>query len=449
MNMPVLKTEAVDRGATSRRPPRWCGSARRKPSFVKATLLPMLGAIAARVVPPLVMLALLLAVWQILCMQPGATLPSPTKIWTEAYDLIVDPFFVAGPQDIGLGWRVLTSLQRVAIGYGLAGLIGIMLGTIIGQSVWAMRGLDPIFQMLRTISPLAWLPISLAAFRDSQPSAIFVIFITAVWPIIINTAVGIRNIPQDYRNVAAVLRLNHLEFFCKIMIPSAAPYIFTGLRIGIGLSWLAIVAAEMLTGGVGIGFFIWDAWNSSRLSDIVVALVYIGVVGFVLDRIVAGIATIVTRGTSRQLKERSMTPYLKIDHVDKILHARLARDRGAASDITLTIEQGEYVSIIGHSGCGKITLLNIVAGLMPVTQRGGAAGEPGGQRARPRPRRRVPEPFAAAVAHRLRQRPARRGQGVRRPSAARRARMNGRCTISSSCRWRTPRTSGRRKSPAA
>jgi nitrate/nitrite transport system permease protein len=244
------------------------------------------------------MTALLLAVWQVLCDRPGATLPAPTKIWEEAYDLIVDPFFVAGPQDIGLGWRVLTSLERVAVGYGFAGLIGILLGTIVGQSVWAMRGLDPIFQVLRTISPLAWLPISLAAFRDSQPSAIFVIFITAVWPIIINTAVGIRNIPQDYRNVAAVLRLNPFEFFVKIMVPSAAPYIFTGLRIGIGLSWLAIVAAEMLTGGVGIGFFIWDAWNSSRLSDIVVALVYIGLVGFVLDRIVAFIATIVTRGTS-------------------------------------------------------------------------------------------------------------------------------------------------------
>jgi len=189
-------------------------------------------------------------------------------------------------------------LQRVAIGYGFAAVFGILLGTLVGQSVWAMRGLDPIFQILRTISPLAWLPISLAAFRDSQPSAIFVIFITAVWPIIINTAVGIRNIPQDYRNVAAVLRLNQFEFFIKVMIPSAAPYIFTGLRIGIGLSWLAIVAAEMLTGGVGIGFFIWDAWNSSRLSDIVIALVYIGGVGFILDRIVAAIATIVTRGTA-------------------------------------------------------------------------------------------------------------------------------------------------------
>jgi nitrate/nitrite transport system permease protein len=269
-----------------------------KADFVKAKLIPAAKDVASKLLPPIIMIGLLLVVWQILCSKPGATLPSPSKIWTEAYDLIVDPFFVAGPQDIGLGWRVLTSLQRVAIGYGLASVIGILLGTLVGQSVWAMRGLDPIFQILRTISPLAWLPISLAAFRDSQPSAIFVIFITAVWPIIINTAVGIRNIPQDYLNVAAVLRLNHLEFFVKVMIPSAAPYIFTGLRIGIGLSWLAIVAAEMLTGGVGIGFFIWDAWNSSRLSDIVIALVYIGGIGFVLDRIVAGIATIVTRGTS-------------------------------------------------------------------------------------------------------------------------------------------------------
>ena len=296
MNMPMRKSEAIS--AASPAVAEVLRLKVAKPSYLQAKLLPALTAIAARVVPPLVMLALILTVWQILCMKPGATLPAPSKIWTEAYDLIVDPFFVAGPQDIGLGWRVLISLQRVAIGYGLAGLFGIVLGTIIGQSVWAMRGLDPIFQVLRTISPLAWLPISLAAFRDSQPSAIFVIFITSVWPIIINTAVGIRNIPQDYRNVAAVVQLNPLEFFSKIMIPAAAPYIFTGLRIGIGLSWLAIVAAEMLTGGVGIGFFIWDAWNSSRLSDIVVALVYIGVVGFILDRIVAGIAVIVTRGTA-------------------------------------------------------------------------------------------------------------------------------------------------------
>jgi nitrate/nitrite transport system permease protein len=152
--------------------------------------------------------------------------------------------------------------------------------------------------VLRTVPPLAWLPISLAAFRDGQPSAIFVIFITSVWPIIINTAAGIRNIPDDYRNVARVINLNPLEYFTKIMVPAAAPYIFTGLRIGIGLSWLAIVAAEMLIGGVGIGFFIWDAWNSSLISDIIVALVYVGLVGFVLDRIVALAGRFITRGTA-------------------------------------------------------------------------------------------------------------------------------------------------------
>ena len=253
-------------------------------------------AAARNTLPPLLVLAALLFVWQIGFDRPGATLPAPSVVWREAKDLILHPFFVAGPQDIGLGLRVLTSLQRVAIGFGLAAIVGVLVGAVIGQSVWAMRGLDPIFQVLRTVPPLAWLPISLAAFRDSQPSAIFVIFITAIWPVIINTAVGIRNIPQDYRNVAKVLRLNQVEFFFKVMIPSAAPYIFTGLRIGIGLSWLAIVAAEMLTGGVGIGFFIWDAWNSSRLPDIVVALVYIGVVGFILDKLVSALGAYVSRG---------------------------------------------------------------------------------------------------------------------------------------------------------
>ncbi|QQS11160.1 MAG: nitrate ABC transporter permease [Rhodospirillales bacterium] len=253
---------------------------------------------ATSVVPPAIMLALLLLIWQLAFDRPGATLPAPSVVWTQARDLILDPFFVAGPQDIGLGLRVLTSLQRVAVGFGLAAVAGVILGGIVGQSMWATRALDPIFQVLRTVPPLAWLPISLAAFRDSNPSAIFVIFITAIWPVIINTAVGVRNIPQDYRNVARVLRLNTFEFFFKIMMPAAAPYIFTGLRIGIGLSWLAIVAAEMLTGGVGIGFFIWDAWNSSRLPDIVVALVYIGVVGFALDRLIAVVAGFVSRGTS-------------------------------------------------------------------------------------------------------------------------------------------------------
>ena len=230
-----------------------------------------------------------------------------------------------------------------------------------------MRGLDPIFQVLRTVPPLAWLPLSLAAFRDGQPSAIFVIFITAIWPIIINTAVGIRNIPQDYRNVAQVLRLNHLEFFWKIMIPSAAPYIFTGLRIGIGLSWLAIVAAEMLIGGVGIGFFIWDAWNSSHYQR---------------DRPGAGLCRRWSASCSTASwpasppsspaapppteRARDMKAYLKLDHIDKTF-TRGSLETEVLKDITLGIEKGEYVSIIGHSGCGKTTLLNIVAGLVRAT----------------------------------------------------------------------------------
>ena len=302
MNMPLVKTTSpLPAPAPSQASTAAVVSLPKSPrSFMTDMLLPNLRALAARVIPPVIMLVVIFGIWQILCMKPGATLPSPSRIWADAKDLIVDPFFVTGPQDIGLGWRVLTSLQRVAVGFGLASVVGVLVGAVIGQSIWAMRGLDPIFQVLRTVPPLAWLPISLAAFRDSNPSAIFVIFITSIWPIIINTAVGIRNIPQDYRNVAAVVRLNQLEFFWKIMIPSAAPYIFTGLRIGIGLSWLAIVAAEMLIGGVGIGFFIWDAWNSSRISDIIVALVYIGIVGFLLDKLIAGVGHFVSHGVSAQ-----------------------------------------------------------------------------------------------------------------------------------------------------
>lgn len=248
------------------------------------------------VIPPVLVIAAILGLWQALS-APGAALPAPLDIWATSGDLIVHPFYVAGSQDMGLGWRVLTSLERVGVGFGLAAVVGVIVGAVLGQSAWLMRGVDPLFQVLRTVPPLAWLPISLAAFMDSRPSAIFVIFITAIWPILINTAAGVRAIPQDYRNVAAVLRLNPLEFFTKIMVPAAAPYIFSGLRIGVGLAWLAIVAAEMLTGGVGIGFFIWDAWNSSMLTDIFVALLYIGATGFALDRLVAFIGRIVSRGT--------------------------------------------------------------------------------------------------------------------------------------------------------
>lgn len=243
--------------------------------------------IAARVLPLLITLALLIGIWQIACSQPNAPLPPPSTVIKDTWMLISDPFFDKGNLDKGLFWHLAASLKRVAIGFAFAAVIGVALGVLVGQSTMAFRGLDPIFQVLRTVPPLAWLPLSLAAFRDTNPSAIFVITITAIWPIILNTAVGIRNIPADYRNVAKVLRLNGFEYFFKVMLPATVPFMFTGLKIGIGLSWLAIVAAEMLIGGVGIGFFIWDAWNSSLISEIILALIYVGLVGFMLDRLIA------------------------------------------------------------------------------------------------------------------------------------------------------------------
>lgn len=253
---------------------------------------------AVKVLPPLLVLCLLLLIWELASSRPGAALPAPSQVLTDTMELITDPFYDNGGNDVGMAWQLWASLKRVALGYALAVVAGVSLGVLVGQSTWALRGLDPIFQVLRTVPPLAWLPISLAAFRDGHPSAIFVIFITAIWPIIINTSIGIRNIPEDYRNVSRVIRLNGIEYFLQVMLPAAAPYIFSGLRIGVGLSWLAIVAAEMLIGGVGIGFFIWDAWNSSRISDIILALVYVGIVGYILDRMVAWIGHRITRGTS-------------------------------------------------------------------------------------------------------------------------------------------------------
>lgn len=262
--------------------------------------MPRLRHAAALLVPPLLLVGVLVGLWEWAASGPAATLPPPSRVWADSHELVTNPFYDRGGLDKGLGLHLLASLHRVALGFALSAVAGVALGMLVGSSRLAMRALDPLFQVLRTVPPLAWLPLSLAAFREAQPSAIFVIFITAVWPIIINTAVGVRNVPADYRNVARVIRLSPLDWFLRIVVPAAAPYIFTGLRIGIGLSWLAIIAAEMLVGGVGIGFFVWDAWNSSNLSDIIVALIYIGVVGFVLDRLMAFAGRAVTRGTAAQ-----------------------------------------------------------------------------------------------------------------------------------------------------
>ncbi|KAF0183390.1 MAG: nitrate/nitrite transport system permease protein [Alphaproteobacteria bacterium] len=265
-----------------------------KPGYILESLRRFAGAI----VPPIVTIMMLLAVWQWLCADPTALFPSPLSIWEQSRELITDPFFNRGNLDMGLFWHVSTSLQRVAIGFAMAAGVGILVGVIVGANSLAHRAVDPLFQVLRTIPPLAWLPISLAILREAQPSALFVIFITSIWPIIINTAVGVRNLPPDYLNVGRVLQLNPLEMFTKIMLPAATPYIFTGLRIGVGMSWLAIIASEMLLGGVGIGFFIWDQYNASRIADIVVALAWVGGVGFLLDRFIALLGQFAARGAA-------------------------------------------------------------------------------------------------------------------------------------------------------
>ncbi|WP_390624699.1 nitrate ABC transporter permease [Anthocerotibacter panamensis] len=236
---------------------------------------------------PVLALLVLVGGWQLLsAMGKTGQIPGPLQVIQDTLPLITDPFFDNGANDKGLGWQLLESLKRVAIGYILAAVVGVSLGILIGSLKPFRLAFDPIIQVLRTVPPLAWLPIALAALNQAEPGAIFVIFVTAVWPIIINTAVGVRETPQDYKNVASVLKLSKTTYFFNILLPAAASYIFTGLRIAVGLAWLAIVAAEMLTGGVGIGFFIWDSYNSSRMSDIILAVLYVGLVGFALDRMV-------------------------------------------------------------------------------------------------------------------------------------------------------------------
>ena len=253
--------------------------------------------------PYLVCIGGFLLLWQLLSLFLGtARLPGPINVIVDTWDpYITQPFFDEGGTSKGLGWQILLSLQRVALGYGLAALVGIGVGGLLGLNRFLGKGLDPVIQVLRTVPPLAWFPISLMVFQDASTSAIFVIFITAIWPIIINTAVGIREIPEDYTNVARVLRLRKGEYIRNVVIPATVPYVFTGLRIAVGLAWLAIVAAEMLKADGGIGYFIWDAYNAGgdgSSSQIILAIVYVGLVGLALDRLVAWAGRRVARGSN-------------------------------------------------------------------------------------------------------------------------------------------------------
>jgi len=235
------------------------------------------------VLAPVVGLALFVALWAVVA-KLGGRIPDPVVVFQAAAKIFADPFYSKGPNDQGIGWNVLSSLRRVGIGFGMAALVGIPLGFIIGRFRFVAGMAAPIIALLKPVSPLAWLPIGLLLFKAANPAAIYVIFICSLWPMIVNTAVGVRQIPQDYLNVARVLNLSEWKVFSKILFPAVLPYMITGVRLSIGVAWLVIVAAEMLTGGVGIGFWVWDEWNNLKVEHIIIAIFTIGIVGLLLEQ---------------------------------------------------------------------------------------------------------------------------------------------------------------------
>ena len=239
-------------------------------------------------IPVVFGLAMFAAVWSMLAAH--STLPGPLKTFHSAVGIFSDPFYRKGPNDQGIGWNILMSLGRVGIGFGMAAIIGIPLGFMIGRFRFLSGMMSPIISLLRPVSPLAWLPIGLLVFKAANPAAIWVIFISSIWPMIVNTAVGVREVPQDYLNVAKVLNLSEWKVFTRILFPASLPFVLTGIRLSIGVAWLVIVAAEMLTGGVGIGFWVWDEWNNLNVEPIIIAIFVVGILRLLLEQMLMLVA---------------------------------------------------------------------------------------------------------------------------------------------------------------
>ena len=251
----------------------------------------------ASVLPPILGILLLIGIWHVATMKGGA-IPSPARTWDAAAKLFADPFYRNGPNDQGIGWNILASLQRVGIGFGIAALVGIPAGFLLGRFALLSSLVNPLISLLRPVSPLAWLPIGLLVFKGADPAATWTIFICSIWPMIMNTAQGVQRVPQDYLNVARVLNLSEWKIVTKILFPSVLPYMLTGIRLSIGTAWLVIVAAEMLTGGVGIGFWVWDEWNNLKVEHIIIAIFVIGIVGLILEQALILLARKLTKEAS-------------------------------------------------------------------------------------------------------------------------------------------------------
>jgi nitrate/nitrite transport system permease protein len=256
---------------------------RTKPILIRdVVILPLLGFLG------------LILLWWVIALVRSDLMPTPAEALVNNLDFILNPFYQRGPGDLGIGWLLIASLRRVLIGFLLGAAVAIPVGFLIGMSRSAMLAINPIIQILKPVSPLAWLPIALAIFNLANPSAIFVIFITSLWPTIINTALGVSSVPKDYLDVARVLEMPRWRQIFKVILPASLPYIFTGLRISLGIAWLVIVAVEMLTGGIGIGFFVWDEWSRLNLSSVFLAVVVIGLTGLLLDYAVGQLQAWVT-----------------------------------------------------------------------------------------------------------------------------------------------------------
>jgi nitrate/nitrite transport system permease protein len=243
------------------------------PATIKKLVLPALG------------LVVVLLVWTVLSQTVARDLPSPARTWDESRRYVLEPFFKDGEMNQGIGRLAFYSLVRVAKGFALALLLGTPIGFLLGLSKTFHASFDPIVQFLRPISPLAWLPLGLVIFQKSEPAAVFTIALCAMWPTVINTAVGVRSISQDYLNVGRVLKLSRWKMLTKIVVPATIPYVFTGYRLSLGLAWLVIVAAEMLTGTPGVGGFLWQEYNSLVYSHIILSVITIGAIGLLLDRL--------------------------------------------------------------------------------------------------------------------------------------------------------------------
>ena len=242
---------------------------------LEVALLPLVGATA------------LLVLWAVASRFWVTSLPSPAKTWEVSRPYLVEPFEKRGELDQGILRFTWYSLQRVAKGYALALVIGTPVGLALGLSRFFTTSFDPIIQILRPVSPLAWLPLGLVLFGKPEPAGLFTIAMCSMWPTVLNTALGVRSVPQDYRNVAKVLGLSRSATIFKILIPAALPYMFTGFRLSLGIAWLVIVAAEMLTGAPGVGGFLWQEYNALIYEHIILCILTIGIVGFVLDRMMA------------------------------------------------------------------------------------------------------------------------------------------------------------------